>query len=148
MKKIPILVWGHMYKAFIFWYRLLTWDHWEFQLWKATYNVSWFSGVGFCPRSKGKKAIMHCKYSSTFLTVTKCKLLLRHSVHAGYFGVFGPGWNSQMTQASHHGPSVAVRLRGTLNFARSRGGSFRWFQYVKPFICPTFNSYNNIHQYT
>jgi hypothetical protein len=29
-----------MYKASIFWYSMLTWDHWEFQLWKATWHDS------------------------------------------------------------------------------------------------------------
>jgi hypothetical protein len=33
-------IWGHMYKASIFWYSMLTWDHWEFQLWIVTWHDS------------------------------------------------------------------------------------------------------------
>jgi hypothetical protein len=33
-------IWGYMYKASIFWYSMLTWDHWEFQLWIVIWHDS------------------------------------------------------------------------------------------------------------
>jgi hypothetical protein len=38
MKKVPI--YEDMYKASIFLYSMLTWDHWEFQLWNETWHDS------------------------------------------------------------------------------------------------------------
>jgi hypothetical protein len=39
MKKVPIYE-DIMYQASTFWYSKLTWDHWEFQLWKVTWHDS------------------------------------------------------------------------------------------------------------
>jgi hypothetical protein len=42
-----------MYKASIFWYSMRTWDHWEFQLWNATWHD--FQELDFVQRVKAKR---------------------------------------------------------------------------------------------
>jgi hypothetical protein len=46
-----------MYKASIFWYSMLTWDHWEFQLWNATWHDS--QELDFVQGVKAKRPSCH-----------------------------------------------------------------------------------------
>jgi hypothetical protein len=51
-------IWGYMYKASIFWYSMLTWDHWEFQLWKVSWHDS--QELDFVQRVKEKRPSCSC----------------------------------------------------------------------------------------
>jgi hypothetical protein len=97
-------IWGHMYKAFIFWYSMLTWDHWEFQLWKATEHDS--QELDFVQGVKGKRP--SCMTSSAKDGGLRKKIRVNFPPVLPDLGIFRPCMNVISRRLLCYGPAVEL----------------------------------------
>jgi hypothetical protein len=76
-----------MYKASIFWYSMLTGDHWEFQLWNATWHdsqeldiVQWVKEKTYIPQLSRGKCHGVCEYYKPYSLIVSVGQLVRSAL--------------------------------------------------------------------